>query len=210
VTSIGGTCAGSQARQLLGCGAFIAPGVYKDFACFNLGATDETLDPNTPVQQIHGNYYQWGRSGAVATASTGPGTIGGWNSSSAANGAWLEASKTANDPCPTGFRVPTNAQWNGVLANNTISRTGSWEISATNYTTAIHWGPDASNKTLTLPAAGYRNISDGALFNHGGFGYYWSSNESNTQSWYLDFSSNTVMTGENNREFGFSVRCISE
>jgi uncharacterized protein (TIGR02145 family) len=211
VTSIGGTCAGSQARQLLGCGAFIAPGVYKDFACFNLGATDETLDPNTPVQQIHGNYYQWGRSGAVATASTGPGAIGGWNTSIAANGAWLEASKTANDPCPTGFRVPTNAQWNGVLANNTISRTGSWEISATNYTTAIHWGPNASSKTLTLPMAGQRDPFSGVLIDRGAYGRYWSSNGgSPTLADYLYINSSNAFTYSLDRANGLSVRCVSE
>jgi hypothetical protein len=39
------------------------------FMAHNLGA-DYSLDAHIPVQGIHGNYYQWGRSTIVANAST--------------------------------------------------------------------------------------------------------------------------------------------
>jgi uncharacterized protein (TIGR02145 family) len=190
------------------CGANVSAGVFKVFACHNLGA-DTTLDPNTPVQGIHGDYYQWGRSTVVADASTASGAISGWNTASAANGAWTDDSKTVNDPCPTGFRVPTKAQWNGVKANNTVSRTGSWSDSATNFSAAISFGT-STTKTLTLPAAGFRTNYDGTLIDRGNYGFYWSSSEDDTSAWYLYFDSSISITTSNYRTYGFSVRCVSE
>ena len=192
------------------CGAYTASGVFKVFACHNLGATDISLDPNVPVQAIHGNYYQWGRSTVVATASTSASAISGWNTTDAANGAWTDASKTANDPCPTGFRVPTRTQWVGVIANNTVSRTGSWANDG-NFTSAISWGPNVSTKTLTLPAAGERTAANGTLSSRGNIGWYWSSSENSTTAWRIYFFNTAVGTsGDSPRAWGIAVRCISE
>ena len=210
--AVGNSSASSASSAVIpNCGAYVSAGVYKVFSCFNLGATDTTVDPNTPVQGIHGNYYQWGSNTVVATTSTPAGAISGWNTTAAANGAWLDASKTANDPCPTGFRVPTNAQWLGVLntALNTITRTGSWSNSETNFTTAISFGT-STMETLTLPAAGYRGSYDGSLSIRGLTGRYWSSTVNGTNAWYLYFNSSSANTYTTNRSNGFSVRCVSE
>ncbi|MFM8489625.1 MAG: hypothetical protein ACKOCH_25090, partial [Bacteroidota bacterium] len=43
-----------------GCGAFIAPGEWKAFMCYNLGAWDINIDPFKPSWKIIGHYYQWG------------------------------------------------------------------------------------------------------------------------------------------------------
>ena len=190
------------------CTVKISASVSKEFMCHNLGA-DTSLDPHTPVQGIHGNYYQWGRSAIVADASTSAAAIGGWNTTAAANGAWLDGSKTANDPCPIGFRVPTKAQWDGVIANNIVSRTGSWAFDG-NFTTAIHWGPDASTKSLTLPAAGYRDYSNGALGVRGYFAFYWSSTENSISAADLYLNEDNAITNYSFRNYGLSVRCVSE
>jgi uncharacterized protein (TIGR02145 family) len=177
------------------------------FMAHNLGA-DNSLNQDTPVQGIHGNYYQWGRSTVVADSSTSSAAIGGWNSTTASNGAWADGSKTANDPCPTGYRVPTNAQWSLVESYNAQTITGSFSNSATNFGAARHFG--AGENKLTLPAAGSRGRSTGALIYRGSTGLYWSSTEDGTDANYLYFNSSGAFTDYYSRTVGFSVRCVSE
>ncbi|MEZ0184720.1 FISUMP domain-containing protein [Flavobacterium oncorhynchi] len=186
------------------CGANVASGMFKVFKCHNLGA-DESGDPHIPLIGIHGNYYQWGRAAVVANASTSPSMISGWNTSSAAIDAWLDGSKTANDPCPAGFRIPTGAQWSGVVANNTVTRLGSWSNNSSNFGTAIKFGTG-----LSLQAAGYRNNSDGSLNGRGSTGYYCSSSVNLTNRTYFSFTSTTAGLLNANSNLGVSVRCISE
>jgi uncharacterized protein (TIGR02145 family) len=177
------------------------------FMAHNLGA-DYSLDAHIPVQGIHGNYYQWGRSTIVANASTSSAAIGGWNPSSAADSAWADGSKTANDPCPTGYRVPTNAQWTLVDSHNSQTITGSFSDSDTNFGAARHFG--AGVNRLTLPAAGYRDDSDGTLNNRGDDGYYWSSTENGPNASSRYFNSSDAGSSVSDRASGFSVRCVSE
>lgn len=190
------------------CGAYISATEWKVFKCHNLGA-DESLDPFTPVQGIHGNYYQWGRSAAVATATTPEGSIAGWNTSYAPNGAWNDAGKTANDPCPTGFRLPKKSEWDGVLAQtakNPQSNKGSWANNATNYGSGKYFG-----EGLFLPAAGYRYYSNGQSYLRGSTGYYWSSTGSSSIFGYsMYFSSAGAAVTSGSRSLGISVRCVAE
>jgi uncharacterized protein (TIGR02145 family) len=191
------------------CGAFVAANVFKAFMCYNLGSTDTTSDPNIPIQGNNGDYYQWGKKVASGTPTAVTGT---WNTIYGANGSWADTgTKTANDPCPVGYRVPTNAQWVGVIANNTASYTAAaWTSSATNWGSAIHFGPNTSTYTLTLPATGVRGITDGTLAHRGYAGRYWSSTENGSDAYYLFFSSGSVSPVYFGRTFGISVRCVSE
>jgi uncharacterized protein (TIGR02145 family) len=186
------------------CRALVAPDVYKNFMCYNLGATETSGNPNTPVQGIHGNYYQWGRADVAATASTPAEEISDWNTTSAANNSWLDSSKTVNDPCPAGYRVPTKAQWDAVVANNSISKTGSWENEG-NFTSAVKFG-----SSLSLPAAGGRSKYS-FLFARGQRAYYWSSSKNTGSfSYVADFSLSFFSIYGSYRTEAYSVRCISE
>jgi uncharacterized protein (TIGR02145 family) len=196
------------------CGAYTALGVYKNFMCQNLGA-DMTVDPFAPSAAIHGAKYQWGaqteetgRYISQALDQTYPGIIIGWNTTALPDGTWSDASKTAKDPCPAGYRVPTRAQWQGVIDNNTKTSIGTnWINSPANYSTAIKFG-----NGLLLPAAGYRLITNGTLGSRGSGGMYQSSTQNTaTSAYFFEFNSATVTASNNNgRAYGFSLRCISE
>jgi uncharacterized protein (TIGR02145 family) len=195
-----------------GCGAYVGAGNWKAFSCYNLGAANDSADPFTPSWEINGGYWQWGRKLEAATGPSGPGvlqtneeSIAGWNSG-ASNGAWLDYFKTANDPCPSGYRVPIISQWAGVIANNVLTNVGSWNPSSTNYSSGKQVG-----STLFLPAAGLRNSTNGALYGRGFYGLYWSSTENGSpDAWSLYFESGSANASSSNRPFGQSVRCIAE
>ena len=227
-------CNFSRYASVTACYARIStsPDVFKDFLCHNLGA-DITLDPNTPVVGLQGAHIQWGRRGpnttgdarvdwqtaantanfaaAPTSSNANGGTPAVWSATAAADNSWLtvDGAKTANDPCPTGYRVPTSAEWTGVNTNNTTSTTGTFTNSDTNYGAALHYGPNASTKTLTLPAAGVRSNAGGTLAIRGSNGYYEGSSVNGANSFALSFAGNIMTLYTNpNRTSGLSLRCI--
>ncbi|TXB61321.1 fibrobacter succinogenes major paralogous domain-containing protein [Phaeodactylibacter luteus] len=218
----------------VGCGAYVAAGVWKTFLCHNLGA-DPSADPFAPSWRLNGDYYQWGRNPACfgidgtdganpcsapvygaaapwgnAAVNDNAGAIPGWSTTVVPDGSWQDEVKTANDPCPAGFRVPTKAQWDGVLASNgTLQYLGDWMSSTTNYSSGLQVGHN-----LFLPSTGSgRDGSNGMLVTRGSRGSYWSSTE-NTSSfaWPLLFQNGNANTSYpiGYRHEGRSIRCIAE
>jgi uncharacterized protein (TIGR02145 family)/uncharacterized repeat protein (TIGR02543 family) len=136
---------------------------------------------------------------------------------------------TGNDPCPTGWKVPsrweisdlfsgngsdapTEVSWGACVNNNWVWR----ESSGTGST--VVGGAIAINKTtneiMFLPASGYRDYSTGALDLIGINGLYWSSTYANTSrvACDLNFNSGFVSGGasNHNKTYGYSVRCVQE
>ncbi|WP_411898219.1 hypothetical protein [Elizabethkingia occulta] len=200
------------------CGAYLGPNntQWKEFMCQNLGAT-EGIAPFSPEAGNHGAKYQWGaqteetgRYISQADDQNNSGAISGWNTTPKPDDSWSDTSKTANDPCPSGYRVPTIAQWEAVIDNNpNIERVGSWATDG-NYTSALYIRNSSNIRTLMLPAAGYRHTPEGTLYNRGNSGYYRSSSGATSNAYFLYFNSSSVNTSITNSTYGFSVRCVAE
>ena len=97
-----------------------------------------------------------------------------------------------NNPCPTGYRVPTEAEW--------IAERQNWS----NINAA---GAFASS--LKLPIVGNRLHESGSILS-GDFGDYWTSTVSGTKAQKFIINSSVASTDTNNRAFGFAVRCLKD
>ncbi|HFK5538438.1 TPA: hypothetical protein ACGZ96_003603 [Elizabethkingia anophelis] len=195
--------------NLIRCGAKISDVEWKNFMCQNLGAT-VGINPLNAEAGNHGAKYQWGRKVPALTQEqdqNNPLIIDGWVASAAALSSWTDTTKTANDPCPTGYRVPTSTQWDSVIKNNNITSIGiTWNSDPGNYSTGILIGTG-----LFLPAAGFRSAAfNGLLDDRGLIGYYWSST-SGSKGLMLKFSAGSMpILNPFNRPNGISIRCIAE
>lgn len=216
-------------EALSGCGAYIAPGVWKDFDCYNLAAVGKTTgdDPFTPSWRLIGGYWRWGRKGPNSSqwydtntidfihGPTGPepddanshGASEWVTTWPAPDGSWSDLNKTANDPCPSGYRVPTLSEWDGVQDNNNSREVGTtWPGGTfTNYDHAIFFGDN-----LMLPTAGFHYKQYGQFIYHG-YGHYWSSTDyPNDNAGYFSTGAADSSYRYGARRNGLSVRCIKD
>ena len=114
-----------------------------------------------------------------------------------------------NDPCPSGWRVPTYAELYELSTNHSdwISNNGQsgyWFSGVSTYVEDI--------PQVFFPAAGYRFYKDGAANNRGSNGSYWSSRPSSVFGAYrIGFhGGNYVDIAGIDCAFGYSVRCVKD
>ena len=175
----------------------------------NLGATQvatSSTDANS-----YGDLYQWGRRADGHQCRTSPTTATLSSVDQLANGNFILVSSTpydwrspqnvnlwqgvngVNNPCPSGYRIPTET-----------------EINAERLSWSSNNSAGAFASPLKLPVAGYRYGSDGWLYDVGSNGGYWSSTFSGAISRFLSFGSSNAFMYDGVRAFGFSVRCLKD
>jgi uncharacterized protein (TIGR02145 family) len=125
---------------------------------------------------------------------------------------WYAAADSRNI-APTGWHVPTDAEWQTLvdyLGFGTIAG-GKMKEAGTTHWTIPNTGATNESGFTALPG-GYR-ISNGTYGSMSTNTAYWSSTESNSLfAWYrrLDYSNTGIYRYDNNKVYGFSVRCVKD
>lgn len=175
----------------------------------NLGAS--RVATSSTDSEAYGDLYQWGRLAdghqsrtSPTTATLSAGDVPGHGSFITAasspydwrtpqnNSLWQGASGT-NNPCPAGFRVPTDVELD---------------------TERLSWSSNnaagAFASPLKLVLTGFRYNDSGTLFLVGSDGYYWSSTVDGIYGRYLNFSGGGALVLNYYRANGYSVRCLKD
>jgi uncharacterized protein (TIGR02145 family) len=175
----------------------------------NLGASQVATSSTDAA--AYGDLYQWGRAAdghesrtsnttSILSSTDNPGhgdfiTNGSspydWRSPQNDN-LWQGVSGT-NNPCPSGYRLPTEA-----------------ELEAERQSWSSNDAAGAFASPLKFPVAGIRYRSNGSLGSVGSYGYYWSSTVDGTRSRLLYFYSSSADVYRYYRAYGLSVRCLKD
>ena len=120
----------------------------------------------------------------------------------------------AKDACPSGWHLPTDAEW--TTLENYISNDGHNGTEGTALKSTSGWnsnGNGTDNYGFSALPGGYRNGSSGPFGNAGDGGYWWSSTESGSSTAYrrnLDYDYAYVRRLNYYKSNGLSVRCLRD
>jgi len=191
---------------------FIVHGLISANGCY-LGATDEqgvsingviwaTRNVNTPntftsAPEIAGMYYQWNRNVGWSTTNPIINTNGNtvWNNTMPTGTQWEEQ----NNPCPCGWRVPTQQEQQTLLNSGNILTTQNG-VSGRRFGTVPN--------TIFLPySTGWRE-PNGTLY-YADHSDYWTATQYNSTTAYdLCFDTGYAHQVMPDKRFATSVRCV--
>ena len=178
----------------------------------NLGASQ--VATSSTDSAAYGDLYQWGRGADGHQLRTSPTTA--TNSATDAPG---HGSFVTTDTYPGDWRVPqNNSLWQGVSGTNNPCPSGFRLPTATELDTErASWASNNSAGAYTSPLklvmAGYRfpyGGAGGALQGAGIYSNYWSSTVDDGQACNLYFNSGDAFMRSYGRAEGFSLRCLKD
>jgi uncharacterized protein (TIGR02145 family) len=188
----------------------INPTTGKSWMDRNLGASQVATSATDAA--AYGDLYQWGRgndghqcrtSATTTTLSSSdqPGH-GNFICNSNINADWRSSQNNnlwqgvngINNPCPNGYRLPTNAELSSEISSwSSLNSTGSL------------------NSAIKLPIGGNRAANNGSLSSVGSLGYYFTSTLNGSLAYRLSLSSASAsIVASGARAVGMSVRCIKD
>ena len=147
-----------------------------------------------------GMFYQWNRNVGWSSLDPMENSNGSttWDSSIPLGNTWAKI----NDPCPTGWRVPTYGEQENLMYSD-------------NYWDALNGVPGRffgqGTQKVFFPATGYRNQVGGTLYNMDTNGYSWCSAPYGSEhAFCLFLNYGVIFVGGIERAHGFTVRCVLE
>lgn len=185
----------------------INPNTGKIWMDRNLGAKRAAI--NSTDEESFGDLYQWGRmaDGHQCRNSTTTSDISSTDNPTHAkfitsSSDWRNPSNDnlwqgvngINNPCPSGFRVPTEMEFNAEMSS---------------------WGSKNASGAISSPlkftSTGTRMENTGGIEYAGNFGNYWTSSIVGQSARRAYFDNNTLNGGiNNNKARGNPVRCIKD
>ncbi len=134
-------------------------------------------------------HYQWNRNS-------------GWQPSLPTGDTWAKG----NDPCPTGWRLPTLNEiislFNTPVSNEWTTQSGK---------NGLLFTDNDTGNTIFFPAEGELETTAGMLINEGVGGFYWSSTPMDDGTAYrMYFGPTNSSYGLCDRRLGCSIRCVAE
>ena len=188
------------------------------------------LTPGLTAPASHANLFIT-QGGTPYAWYNSPNTAAGRSLWDGNEGTGSERRKTINDPCPSGWRLPTIVEWQSILNGGTtdVSITGGdmvtasgnrWVWNGAGIGTGARGGwlvsPNGGESyTLYIPSGGYREgTTAGAPLRQQQTAHYWSStaiNDSSGRSRYLNVQPTQLRPNmQGGRIDGHSVRCVME
>jgi uncharacterized protein (TIGR02145 family) len=113
--------------------------------------------------------------------------------------------------CPTGWHVPSDAEWTTLATSLGGSSVAGGKMKSTTGWNAPNTGATNESGFTGLPG-GFRYY-DGSYFYIGYYGYWWSSTEFGSYTAWsrlLVYANSVVARNDYNKQGGFSVRCVRD